>query len=234
MSLAGERDVPFWISLAVALGIHAAAATLFVLSSSAPGAGERQTAAVSLNLIETLIVQAAEIDSSKETVSEDAEVSSDAGTIEGSAPSPAEMETEKDEQTEKAEAAGKDRAKPEDVKPRQERKRKSQPSKVAKKGGAKARGKSSKKNREARFLRVVARSTITQLACAPESRATDPVAFAIGEWLSCRSAYRDRADCVMPALPAPAATARSIARRCQPSADRHLFPRRRAARAYVS
>jgi protein TonB len=96
-------------------------------------------------MVETLIVESAETDPNEETVSEDADVSPDEGTIEDSAPSRAEMETEKDQQTEKAETAGRDKAKPDEIEPRQETKRNSQPSKAAKKGGAQARSKSAKK-----------------------------------------------------------------------------------------
>jgi len=140
-----RREAPFWISLAVALAIHGTAVALFGLSSSAPGAGERQTAAVSLNMVETLIVESADSAETEETVSDDMEVSPEEGSLRDSAPASAQMETEKDEQTEKAKAAGKDKSKPEDIKPRQQIKRKSQPSKAAKKGGANARGKMAKK-----------------------------------------------------------------------------------------
>lgn len=140
-----RREAPFWISLAFAVAIHGTAAAYFVIGPRDPGAGSMQTAAVSLNLVETLIVESAETSEPEDTVSNVAEVNPEEGTIEDSAPSPAEMETEKDEQTEKAKAAGIDETKPEKAKPRQESERKSQPSKAAKKGGAKARGKSSAK-----------------------------------------------------------------------------------------
>lgn len=145
MSPSLRRQAPLWISLAIALAIHGAAAAFIVRGSSSPGMGEMQTAAVSLNMVETLIVESAETNEPEQTVADDAEVSPEEGTIEDSAASPAQMETEKDQQTEKAKATGKDKTKPEDAKPKQETKRKSQPSKGAKKGGAKARSESSKK-----------------------------------------------------------------------------------------
>jgi len=145
MSPTLRREAPFWISLAVALAIHGAAAAYIAIGPRTPGAGSMQTAAVSLNLVETLIVESAEPTQPEETVSDDVEVSPEEGTVEDSAPSPAEMETEENQLEEKAKAAGKDETKPEKVKPRQETKRKSQPSKAFKKGGAQARGKTAKK-----------------------------------------------------------------------------------------
>jgi len=139
------REAPFWISLAVALAIHGAAATYFAIGPRDPGAGSMQTTAVSLNLVETLIVESAEQTQPEEMVSDNIEVNAEEGTVEESAPSPAEMETEENKREEKVKAAGKDDTKPEKVKPRQETKRKSQPSKASKKGGAQARGEASKK-----------------------------------------------------------------------------------------
>ena len=145
MNLSSRRELAFWICFAIALAFHGAAAAFFVVGPRNPGAGSMQTAAVSLNLVETLIVESAEPTEPQETASDDVEVNPEEGTIEDSAPSPAQMETEKEEQKEKAKAAGQDEAKPENVKPKNETKRKSQPSKASKKGGAQARGKTSKK-----------------------------------------------------------------------------------------
>jgi hypothetical protein len=72
-----KRDAPLWISLAIALTIHGAAAAYFAIGPSTPGASPIQTAGVSLNLVETLIVESSEQPQPQKTVSDDVEVSSE-------------------------------------------------------------------------------------------------------------------------------------------------------------
>ena len=131
-------------SFSIALLLHGLIVLGLIAAPRPPGAGLRETAAISLNLSETRIVDAAEQNTDQAADAADAEVSETEGAREDSAPSPLRRKQQKDEQKPDVKPAGsKPVAAPQARKFRQ--KSASQPSKASRKGGAQSRAKSGKK-----------------------------------------------------------------------------------------
>jgi len=126
-------------SFSVALLLHGGLLllALAVQPQAPPGAGSRETAAISLNLIETRIVDASEENANEASDAADAEIAEEAGAERDSAAAPLVRERKSDERESDAKAAGK---KPAAAPQTSGRQAPSRPSRASPKGGARARG----------------------------------------------------------------------------------------------
>ena len=184
-----------WASFAAALAAHGALALGIAASPGVPGAGGRQTTAISLNLIDTAIIEAALEPRASQAEARHRDVDEHAGKRENSQPAPAQRERRE----EITAAIG---ARPQLTRPEQRARPEAyRPSKASRKGGAKGRAASPPPIDPARQLRRArARSTAMRAACAPGSRGTiqGGCAHAARRWSG--SGFRGRARYVTCAL----------------------------------
>jgi len=134
-----------WSSFSIALLLHGLVMLALIVQARAPGAGMRETAAISLNLVETQIIDATEQNANVAADATDTEVNETEGARQESAPSPMRQEQQKNERKSDAKPAGsKPFATPTTQQSQQHTS--SQPSKSSRKGGAQSRAKSGKKS----------------------------------------------------------------------------------------
>ena len=133
-----------WLSFAAALALHGALVLALLSSPQAPGAAVSDSAAISLNLIETLIIDASDEAAAETKEATDAAIDDRIGAREDAAPSPLQEQKNAIEEVEELRTHGKKADTPAAAEPKQE-KRTAQPSKAQRKGGARSRSASEKK-----------------------------------------------------------------------------------------
>ena len=123
--------------------MHGAFALALVSAPSGQGMAVRESAAISMNLIETRIIDASEDADDQASDAANAEVDQQQGAQKDSAPSPDQKKKETVEDKQEKRAPGKAANKPK-TEPKQQKKT-TQPAKAQRKGGAQSRSASEKK-----------------------------------------------------------------------------------------
>jgi protein TonB len=145
MTPARPTHLQDWSSFSIALTLHGLVLLGLIIQASAPGAGTRETTAISLNLIETQIVEASEQSAPNTSDGSDVEIDKTTGARREAAPSASRREQQKDEAKSEANPTG-DKALATPQKQRTKQRSSSQPSNAQRKGGAQSRAKSAKKS----------------------------------------------------------------------------------------